>query len=922
MDDEPTPAQKEKAPSSATDLHGKTVYVIDSHSLIHQLFHAIGEMTSPHGEPVAAVFGFVRDILGLIETRRPDYLFCAFDLPGKTFRHELYEAYKIHRPPMDADLASQIAKIRRIIDAAGVPGVGCESYEADDLLATIARQTEQLGGQCILVTADKDCRQLITDNVKLLNLRKNVVIDRDVLLEEWGIRPDQVVDYQALVGDATDGVPGVPQIGPAAAKQLLGQFGTLEAVLANPGAASGAKRQENLRTYGQQALLSRDLVRLKNDVPVAIDWTAAEVTRFHWAGARDLFVEYDFKSILAKLGSAETAETPADRPKSFTVHVVDTPQKLADFVEKLSRQPVVSFDTETTSLKPREAQIVGYSFSWSETEAWYVPVRAPEGEPCLDPAAALEALRPALENPAIAKIGQNLKYDMLVLRSAGVVMAGLDFDTMIADYLLDAGQRTHNLDDLAKRYLDHTTIKIEELIGSGKNQRRMDEVPVRQIADYSGEDALLPVRLRPILERRLKESQLDSLFSEVEIPLVEVLSELEFNGVTIDVDRLKSLSVRFGERMYELEAEVFQLAGRPFNLASPKQLQAVLFDELKLPVVKKTKTGPSTDAEVLEELAGLHPLPAKIVEYRQFAKLKSTYVDALPELVCPATGRVHTAFNQVVAATGRLSSSDPNLQNIPIRTEEGREIRSAFVPGEDGWALLSADYSQIELRVLAHYSEDARLSEAFARDEDIHAQVASQIYKVPLAEVTDAMRRQAKAVNFGVIYGQSPFGLAKQLSIPQEEASRFISSYFEGYPGVEKFLEKVLEDCSKTNYVSTMLGRRRAIDGVREASARPKMQKNLAERTAVNTVIQGSAADLIKLAMLGVYRRIRREGLPARLLLQIHDELVLEVPVRQVDHLARLVREEMVGARALRVPLKVDISVGPNWADAEPWTGD
>jgi DNA polymerase I len=558
---------------------------------------------------------------------------------------------------------------------------------------------------------------------------------------------------------------------------------------------------------------------------------------------------------------------------------------------------------------------VGMSFAWNDREAWYLPFRTPPGEPHLDQFTCLAALKPILEDPAIAKIGQNLKYDMIVLRTVGVELQGIAFDTMVASYLLEAGRRNHNLDDLAQTYLNHETIKISELIGKGKDQRRMDEVPVGQVSDYAAEDAWLPLRLRPILAPKLDDAELSGLLTSLELPLIDVLVEMEFNGIRVDVDRLGELSRRYGEQLQKLEQEIYQLAGRRFNIGSPKQLQELLFTELKLPVVKQTaKTGPSTDADVLEELAPKHPLPAKILTYRQYAKLKSTYVDALPEMVCPATGRVHASFNQVVAATGRLSSSDPNLQNIPVRTEEGREIRSAFVPGEDGWVLLAADYSQIELRVLAHFSGDARLREAFARDEDIHARVASQVNNVPLNQVTSDMRRAAKAVNFGVIYGQGAFGLARSLGIDQDEAGKFIYNYFRGYPGIDQFLVGVLAECREKGYVRTILGRRRAISGVRDGAGR---QRNLAERTAVNTVIQGSAADLIKLAMVAIYRRLRKEHLPARMLLQIHDELIFEVRADQLHHLADLVRDEMVGVHKLDVPLKVDVKAGPNWAAAE-----
>jgi DNA polymerase-1 len=544
-----------------------------------------------------------------------------------------------------------------------------------------------------------------------------------------------------------------------------------------------------------------------------------------------------------------------------------------------------------------------------------VAVRGPAGAKLLDPATTLEQLRPALENPGLKKIGQNLKYDLLVLRCAGVEMQGIDFDTMVASYLLEAGERNHNLDELAARYLKHTTIKIDSLIGTGKKQICMDQVDTERVKDYAAEDADVPMRIWPMLRDKLQAEGLDKLFRELEMPLVEVLVELEFNGIRVDVPRLRQLSDQFGQRLEQLEAEIYQSAGHEFNINSPKQLQQVLFTELQLPVQTKTKTGPSTDADVLEALAPLHELPRKLIEYRQYAKLKGTYVDALPGLVNPRTGRVHASFHQAVAATGRLSSSDPNLQNIPIRTEAGREIRSAFLPGHDGWLLLAADYSQIELRVLAHYSQDATLCEAFAKDEDIHTLVASQVYGVGLDQVTREMRRSAKAVNFGIIYGQSPFGLAKMLGIEQLEAAQYIDAYFARYPGVEKFLNEVLVDCRARGFVSTLFGRRRAIQGVRPDANR---QRNLAERTAINTVIQGSAADLIKRAMIDVHARMKREELRGKMLLQIHDELIFEAPADEVDRLARLVREAMAEVMPLRVPLKVDIKTGRNWAETEP----
>ena len=665
-------------------------------------------------------------------------------------------------------------------------------------------------------------------------------------------------------------------------------------------------------------------MRLHSEVPISINWDHAQAGQFDPAGAAELFAEFGFHALTNQMRDRSKGDAPAFTHRYETIA---TPERLQWLVDEMSKQPQISLDTETTSIYPCWAEIVGYSFAWKEGEAYYLPVRAPAGEPCLDPKQALEVLRPVLENPDIAKIGQNLKYDMIVLRRAGIEVAGLQFDTMVASYLLDAGERNHNLDDLASRYLNHTTTKIQALIGSGKTQKRMDEVPVAEITHYAAEDADVALRLMPLLAARLKESKLEPLFHDLEVPLVEVLAELESNGIRVDKARLAELSQQYGQRMADLEREIFELAGREFNIASPKQLQEILFVEQKLPVVKKTKTGPSTDVEVLEELARSHPLPAKIIAYRQYAKLKGTYVDALPELIHPQTGRVHTSFNQVVAATGRLSSNDPNLQNIPIRTEEGREIRSAFLPGEPDWTLLAADYSQIELRVLAHFSGDETLRAAFERDEDIHARVASQVYEVPLEEVTSAMRRVAKAVNFGVIYGQSPFGLSKMLDIEQAEAAKFIDAYFNGYPGVEMFLRKILVECRKQGYVTTILGRRRKIEGVRDITITKlgdpsSRQRTLPERTAINTVIQGSAADLMKLAMLNIHRRLSAatgavSQFRSRMLLQIHDELIFEVPPDELDVMRQLVRDEMSGIMPLAVPLKIDLKTGHNWAQCE-----
>lgn len=913
----PTTADELVARHDDVRLDGKSVYVLDAHSLIYQVFHARGEMSGPQGQPVGAIHGFLGDILMIMQRRKPDFLLCAFDPPGTTFRHEVYDQYKVNREPMPLDLRSQIPNIQRFLDAMAIPVLSVPGYEADDVLATVAWQTEQLGGECFLVTSDKDCRQLINDRVKMYNIRKNEVIDADDVVKLWGVRPDQVVDLQALWGDSTDNIPGIPGVGQKTAAQLLATYGTLEQIFEHVEEIRGAKRQENIRAGKEAALMSRQLVRLARDVPVEIPWQSAHVGGIDGAAVGRLCDEFGFRSLRERLTGLSVSAAPGSWEAEY--QTIDSEAALERLVEKLASQQRISVDTETTSTHARWAQIVGYSFSWQAGQGVYVPVRAPAGDAQLDPDTTLAALQPILEDARIAKVGQNAKYDMVVLRGAGVRMRNVTFDTMVADYLLAPGERSHGINDLAKRYLNHEMIKIQELIGTGRKQKRMDQVPVPLVTQYAGEDALVPLQLAEILDRRLSEEGFEDLFYTLEMPLVEVLAELEFNGIKVDVPLLRRLSQQYGQRMEELEREIYELAGGPFNIDSPKQLAKVLFEDLKLPVVKKTKTGPSTDASVLQQLAGEHPLPAKVMDYRQQAKLKNTYVDALPELVHPETGRVHTSFKQDVAATGRLSSTDPNLQNIPVRTRDGREIRAAFVPGEPDWLLLCADYSQIELRVLAHFSQDEALLCAFAEDRDIHALVASEVYGVELGEVTSQMRRAAKAINFGVIYGQSPFGLAKSLGISKDEAAAFIDAYFQRYPGVDRFMEQTLAECHQKRYVSTALGRRRMIQGVRDPSVRNgSRQRNLPERIAVNTVIQGTAADLIKQAMIRVHERMQRERLQARMLLQIHDELVFESPRHEMEQLAQLVVAEMSSVGELTVPLNVDLKVGENWAECEP----
>jgi len=940
------------------------MYLIDAHSLIYQVFHAISEMSSPSGLPTNALYGFTRDMLFLRSEKKPAYLICAFDVPGPTFRDHLYPEYKAQRAPMPDDLQIQIPLIQLLLKAMRIPVLGVAGYEADDVLATVARAAAEKNVDVFLCTNDKDCRQLITDRVRIYNLRKHKALDRAGLLEDWGVTPEQVVDFQTLVGDSVDNVKGVAGIGEKTAAKLLQEFGTLDNLLANIDKVPGAKKQENLRAAVATMPLTRKLVQLDTHVPLNTDWDGWRVQPWDEKRLLELFREWGFRSFADQVRQAsvspgssaperEETPTPSDAvqgelfaaspgvasngllPKNVELapkdlgwqgayHLVDTPKKFQSFLRELKKQKRFAFDLETTSLQPWEAKIVGWAISWKAGEAWYLAVRGPEGSRLLDPEQTLEMLRSILEDPAVAKINQNIKYDMLVLRSHGVIVAGVAGDSMVADYLLHAGERSHGLDELARRYFNHTNISITELIGKkAKNQpqRTMDQVPTEKVAEYAGEDADVAWRLCELLEPELNREDLKTLYDNLEAPLIEVLAELEYNGIRLDIPFLKRLSKEMTGQLEGIERDIYRLAGREFNIASPKQLREVLFNELKLPTQRKTGiTGEaSTDQETLERLAALgHELPTKIVEHRQIAKLKGTYVDALPELVNPGTGRLHASFNQTVAATGRLSSSDPNLQNIPVRTEQGRQIRQAFLP-EMGWLLLTADYSQVELRLLAHFCGDDELRRAFAEGRDVHASVAGQIYGVPESDVTSEMRRAAKTVNFGVIYGISAHGLAQRLGIPREEAARFIDAYFARYPKVQEYQARLLENCRKTGYVRTILGRRRAITGIRENTT--YQQRNQPEREAVNMEIQGSAADLIKLAMLNLFRRLKREGLRSRMLLQIHDELVFEVPPEELDAVAALVEEEMTTLvekeLRLEVALVVDLAAGPNWLDVE-----
>jgi len=908
-----------------------TLYIVDTFSLIFQVYHAIRQpMTGTRGQPTNAIYGFVGDIEHLIKDKHPTHLVCAMESPEPGERLSIYTEYKANRSAMPDDLRPQIPLIMDVLSGYRIPVISQAGWEADDVIATLAIRAASDGMNVRIVSNDKDLRQLIGPGIKIYHIRKKQFMDEQHLLEEWGITPAQVIDFQSLVGDSVDNVPGVPGVGPKTAKILLEKFGTLEKVLDNADLAPGKKLIENLKNFRQQALMCRELVRLRTDLELPLDWERARVTVPDSSRLLELFTDFGFRRYAADMQAVtmqnaapgvltETSGSPGEpvqateQPRRWSV--VRTPAEFEGFLHRLQTQKEICVDLETTSKDPLRAEIVGWAVCWQPGESYYLPVDGPSGSQHLDPDLVLNAMKPILADTSRTIINQNIKYDWLVLRRAGAEIGHPGMDPMIGDFLLEAGARSHGQDELTRRHLFRTMIPISDLIGKGKQQLKMFEVDIDRVAEYASEDADMAFRLAHVIEEKLKAAGLFELYWNLERPLIPVLVEMEWNGIRVDVEELQRQSTQVTARLQELMKEIHTLAQSEFNIDSPKQLAKVLFEDLKLPVQKRTKTGPSTDQEVLEKLSEFHALPRLLIEHRMLSKLKGTYLDALPKLVHPQTKNVHTSFSQVAASTGRLSSSDPNLQNIPIRTEEGRLIRRAFVPSRPGWKLVCLDYSQIELRMLAHFCQDAALLNSFRHGEDIHASVAAQVYGVPLEQVTIAQRRVAKAVNFGVIYGQTAYGLAITLGISKDDAAQFIDDYFARYASIDRFIRETLNECRRTGYAQTILGRRREISGIR-----PRIfgNLNLPERTAVNAVIQGSAADLIKQAMINIHARLRHEQQPARMLLQIHDELVFEAPEETVPALIELARHEMSTALRLEVPIVVDCKVGDNWLNAEP----
>ncbi|TYO97567.1 DNA polymerase I [Geothermobacter ehrlichii] len=882
------------------------LFLIDGSSYIYRAYYAIRHLSNSRGMATNAIYGFTQMLLKVLRQYRPDAVAVVFDSKGPTFRKEIYPDYKANRAAMPEDLVPQIPVIKQVVRAFNLPALEREGYEADDIIATLARRAEASGMDVTVVTGDKDLMQIVSEHVRLLDTMKDQVYGPKEVAERFG-GPDRVIEVQALAGDSSDNVPGVPGIGEKTAKQLIDEYGSLENLLANLDRIRQPKRRANLEQYAELARLSRRLVALVDDLELDVDPAELRLPEPDREALEQLFLECEFHQLRQELAGERQQERGEYRA------VLDK-AALDELVERLRQAERFCFDTETTGLDPLRAELVGLSFAVEPGRAWYLPLgHAYLGAPKqLDRRLVLDRLAPLFADPAIGKIAQNAKFDELVLRRAGLRLEGLVFDPMIASYLARPASRSHGMDAMAAELLGYRPISFEEVCGKGKSRISFAEVEVERATDYAAEDADITLRLADRLEPMLKETSQEKLFYEVELPLERLLAEMEWTGVRIDADFLAGLSEEFSARLRQLEDEIFTLAGTRFNVASPKQLGEVLFERMKLPRGKKTKTGWSTDVEVLTRLAEEHPVARLVLDHRSLSKLKGTYTDALPKLVHPETGRIHTSFNQTVTATGRLSSSDPNLQNIPIRTEEGRRIRESFVPDE-GWLLLSADYSQIELRLLAHMADETTLKEHFRSGEDIHRRTAAEVFGVFPEMVTDEMRRSAKAINFGVIYGISAFGLAKQLGISRGEAQTYIDGYFARYPKIRAFMERCIAEAKEQKYVTTLLGRRCAVPDIDSRNANVR---GYAERNAINYPVQGSAADLIKLAMLRVRRRLASGKLRSRMVLQVHDELVFEVPENEVETMRQLVREEMELAIELDLPLVVDVGVGTNWSQA------
>lgn len=891
------------------------IYLVDGSGYIFRAFHALPPLTRPDGTPIGAVLGFTNMLIKLIREKNPDYLVVLFDAARETYRNKIYPAYKANRQETPPELIPQFSLIRQACEAFDVPYIEKEGYEADDLIATYAHAME---GEVTIVSSDKDLMQLVGGDVRMFDPLKNRIIGEDEVREKFGVPPEKVIDVQALAGDSTDNIPGVPGIGIKTAAELIQTYGSLENLLENAQNIKQPKRRETLLSHKEDALISKDLVTLKADVPLSVSLETFSLKPFHPQKAFSFLKDQNFTTLLHRL---EKEITPSPKEKS-TYHLIQDKESLQKWIEDIYQTGVVAFDTETTSLDAMEADLVGLSLSTREGHACYIPVgHRGEAKDLLNPGTdphqlplqvVLDHLKPLLESPSILKLGQNIKYDALVLKKYELEITPID-DTMILSYILEGGQHGHGMDEIAKLYLDYDTIKYQDVVGSGRSRVTFDKVPLEKALTYAAEDADITFQLHSFLKPRLFTDHLCTVYETLERPLVSVLVAMEYRGIKVDPLILKKLSGDFEKRLHEIEKQIHQDVGTSFNLASPKQLGEVLFEKLKLPGGKKGKTGAySTSADVLESLAEQgFSIIEKIQEWRQLSKLKSTYTDTLPQQINPKTGRVHTSYAMAVTSTGRLASSDPNLQNIPTRTEDGKKIRSAFV-ASPGTTFLSVDYSQIELRLLAHMAHLPELEEAFRQGKDIHAETASQVFGVPLQEITPDLRYRAKAINFGIIYGISPFGLARQLGISRESAAESIQTYFKCYPGIQSYMEQMKQEAREKGYVTTLLGRRCYIPDIH---SRDPNRRGFAERQAINAPLQGGNADIIKKAMIKLDRLLKENSLDAYMLLQVHDELIFEITQQDLEKAKPLIINTMQSIVSLSVPLVVEANVGQTWAD-------
>lgn len=884
------------------------VYLVDGSTYIYRAYHAITPLSNSTGLATHATLGFINTLLRVMREKSPTHMAVAFDMKGPTFRHQLYSDYKANRPAMPDDLSCQIPYIQALVAAHNIPILQEEGVEADDLIASAAKVLRQQGHEAIIVSGDKDLLLLVAGGITAWEPMKNVIMDKEYIRKKYDIAPELLLDFFALIGDTSDNVPGIPGVGPKTAAKLLAEHGNLDNLLANLNRLKTSKLKDNLIANKELALLSRTLITLKDDLDVPQTLADYEIQPANTPELQRLYKELEFNKLLKETGPSAQFDK-----KNF--QLLTTPRALADLGKEIAKSPFLVIDTETTSLDPLDAELVGISLAISTDKAWYIPIGHQDDDDNLLPnqlefTEVKKILGPLLANKAIVKIGHNLKYDLRILTHHDMELAGPLFDTMIASYLLDPGRRSHSLDDLSLDILDMGMTSYAEVTGKDKRPNAFVYVDIDQACDYSCEDVAATLLIWQKLHPQLDNIGCWELFTQVEMILVPLLAEMEENGILVDLDTLKRLSGEFSILIHDLERTIYGLAGEEFNINSPKQLGTILFEKLELPHGKKTKTGYSTDVKVLENLAAHHDLPAAVLNYRSLAKLKSTYIDALQEQIHPTTGRIHTSFNQSVAATGRLSSSNPNLQNIPIRSEEGQRIRAAFIAPADHF-FLAADYSQIDLRVLAHYSQDKALLAAFNCGQDIHSQTAGEIFQVSPLLITSEMRRVAKTINFGIVYGMSAFGLSNQLRISRKEAQTFINRYFDHYKGVQKYMEEIVVQAREDGFVTTLLHRRRNLPEINSSN---KTRREFAERTAINSPIQGTAADIIKLATIKSHQILQDKKMAAKLLLQIHDELVFEVPASEFDETAALVKEAMESVFKLDVPLLVNISKGVNLA--------